>query len=1146
MSLTSQYTDEELYQYLGFSFTPSDRELEIKINTYIRNYSEVGNQPNPTLFSFFNEVYDRFFGTVTGGADDEGSHSLASHSLASHSLASHSLASHSLASHSLVEGFDSMTKGNPESNNPSAIDVSGGNTIGSIDSKSSLVVSAPYKRDVLNPILKQTIQRVVSIDSKYRNIMSAGSANSISTNFTIDLSEPLKDVLSIKLYSFQIPNTWYTVPKDYGSNFFILKGVSPGIDNGSFDYKISVIPGNYSPTDLVNSISAGFATLKKTVTDVSFGNTDISYNTYNSNATFSIDILNFFDQSQYYLDWNLVPDPARSSIVPGQPTVFYDIPSFLGYSKQEYSLSTLKSLTVPYPSTSDNLNNIYSVNSSNQSFLVERLNSSGVVDLSFSIVLGLAYGNYTRNQLNTALVASLQGCVQLSSNSSVTRINSTDLLSSYYELSIFLNRDQKVIPIAFGNSLQVVFPVETVGVGSFPIWTGNLSCFHFFDAPTTYLFNRVVSENNILPNDFPIYSSPTVSLVMNTANYVDASNNYRYVASTLSQNSYSLAQYIDGVNLPFSASVDPHYFSIIQKSPFLSNTSLPTLQFDFNLIFKTSDYYIDLLNTVFGYLFFDIRGVVDPSNYLYDLSLNPTLSGVLSTGNISIPVSLLDLLLVKPKFHRNGNLNGTNLPFQPSSMGHGLGSGVTFSVSFLSSAPIISGYYVYSSSQRNLLLSDIEKSFNSFRDIADYPLSSSSFTFGVPTSGGVPMSLSTSVLKIFSQNDFSVTLGVSNSTDISNTWVTNLGFLAKPYVLADYYIPGTTYAEISGVAKLTTSVLNLSSNFNYFYLRPIEFAKGLVTNVAGPYGSNYNDIRVEVLPGSYNTDSILVAINAALQSDSRLKGSSFTYNPPQPGVGVSQYSVLNIVVSKTFTAADYILDFYDTVSFVKCYVGDTSVRNTTWDTTIGWILGFRNNTQYSLASYTDLSSNVGHFVASITGDYSVNVNLYSYFLITMDDYNQCRLNDGLVSITKPDSSVPLPSYASITNTVCSTESIGGAVVSTGSSVANGNNLTLNQVYAINQVQAARSAPIPKSFSQGPFIKDIFGIIPLKTAGLQNGQVFSDYGGSLQQQERLYFGPVNIRRLQIQLYNNQGNIMDLNGSDWSFSFICEQLYQQTSV
>lgn len=75
-----------------------------------------------------------------------------------------------------------------------------------------------YSKDVLNPLLKQTIKRVISIDSQYRE-----NKQTSSTEFTFNLSEPLKDVVSLKLYSIQIPYTWYTINSSFGGNFFLYQ-----------------------------------------------------------------------------------------------------------------------------------------------------------------------------------------------------------------------------------------------------------------------------------------------------------------------------------------------------------------------------------------------------------------------------------------------------------------------------------------------------------------------------------------------------------------------------------------------------------------------------------------------------------------------------------------------------------------------------------------------------------------------------------------------------------------------------------------------------------------------------------------------------------------------------------------------------------
>jgi hypothetical protein len=170
------------------------------------------------------------------------------------------------------------------------------------------------------------------------------------------------------------------------------------------------------------------------------------------------------------------------------------------------------------------------------------------------------------------------------------------------------------------------------------------------------------------------------------------------------------------------------------------------------------------------------------------------------------------------------------------------------------------------------------------------------------------------------------------------------------------------------------------------------------------------------------------------------------------------------------------------------------------------------------------------------------VNLYNYLLLAVDDFNQNRLNDGVVTITKNQISIPLPSYASMANFTC--DICGNQVANNSTNVAT-NNLTLNQMYSLNQILNAQQNQ-PKTYTTGPFVKDVFAVIPLKVSGLTPGQSYVEFSGSIQNQERLYFGPVNIHRMNITLYNDKGTILDLNGTNFSFSFIAEQLYQKQKI
>jgi hypothetical protein len=152
----------------------------------------------------------------------------------------------------------------------------------------------------------------------------------------------------------------------------------------------------------------------------------------------------------------------------------------------------------------------------------------------------------------------------------------------------------------------------------------------------------------------------------------------------------------------------------------------------------------------------------------------------------------------------------------------------------------------------------------------------------------------------------------------------------------------------------------------------------------------------------------------------------------------------------------------------------------------------------------------------------------------LDDYVQNHLNDGLVTITSQETSIDPGPYVNVCDPV------------TGLTVARPADYAVKQykaqeLYAFNQKVQSQIVKT-KSYSSGPFVQDIFGIIPIKTSGMSIGSVYVEFGGSLQNQQRLYFGPVNIHRMTIKLLNDRGNMVDLNNANWSFSFICEQLYK----
>jgi hypothetical protein len=103
-------------------------------------------------------------------------------------------------------------------------------------------------------------------------------------------------------------------------------------------------------------------------------------------------------------------------------------------------------------------------------------------------------------------------------------------------------------------------------------------------------------------------------------------------------------------------------------------------------------------------------------------------------------------------------------------------------------------------------------------------------------------------------------------------------------------------------------------------------------------------------------------------------------------------------------------------------------------------------------------------------------------------------------------------------------------------------LTSAQIYTINEINKNNNN-LTNYLSKAPTSSDILAIVPVKTsAGLPTGTLLVEFSGSLQDNSRVYFGPVNIDRMAVKLLDDKGNVLNLNGNDWCFTLVCECLYQ----
>ena len=1177
------YTDTELLNILDLT-NPTDGELEAKILYFVNKYNNIGNDASEKLTQFFVDIYNHFF--VDSDEEDivpyeEDNYGMSISERGASVPYQHGdgdggrrgasapyqdgngVGGRRGASAPYKEGFEVMKprsilrKGQTydtgnitgEKNAPYAgFTMSSGTTQqGSLqivntpyqqaatremarilpanvpeESKNSnevgLTKTLDYAKDNLNPLLKQTIKRVISIDSQYRE-----NKNTITTEFTFNLSEPLKDVVSLKLYSVQIPFTWYTVSNNYGGNFFYLKGHSPGINNGSHDYKVAITAGNYNPITLVQSINDSIATLRTRYTDVSFGSTSAYYNQQpfspyagltHGRSSLRIDITKIYNQSNYYLEFPNWSTPTDDNIRTNT------LAGYLGFNETIYNCFSIYSeRSVPQTTSVDPTNSFFfNIDASNQTIeIVTYLGDTYETKTAQyeSIPISLTIGPKTRHTIVEELNTKLKTNGYLdAAYSFVEWIDIEDPLQSnvnnaYIQISIKLNRNTTYNL----ENLQtaVIMPQETA---LNPVWVGETSCLKFRDYVNEA--NDLIAETPALQTNYIIEGTNQIKFECTIPEYANTYNTYTVDLQNSNEagfpDGYILSSYLIAINDAIlqtnqTQSLSPErndIYGTIGKQTYIEfgTDNYIRLYSYINRTFTRNHYTLQAYGTRIPNIFGLVAG------QMYDLSATNIFTNLYTFSSISLGSG--EYIIIRPKTTETyGNQNASPWTINFNSFG-----------------------VVFSNIER--LRQHIFTIFTTFVD----PQGKTPFkTSNVQYITGVGYRLTVIIEKTLTQNDYRM---VFQSSMTQNSWTQYLKFNSS-YNLVNYSDTNFAYNTVQNNLALNDNQIDLiDGSNNYFYIRHYNI-DGLETD------DRIYDIPIVLPAGTYSRAQLYITINEILDANYLTHGS---YVAAHKHRGI-EYSTFHFNINKVFGTRDYRLVFYDPYSFVSC-IGNAakgltqSIQNTTWDTTIGWIMGFRENIEYTLEDYADISyyyeiPNLIFYmtgsesnVCCLTGDTTVTTNLYSYFLIILDDYVQNHLNDGLVTITPQETTLAKPA----TKTICDPVTKKTIIVPAD---YNERNYTEKELYSFNQIINSQKVK-SKSYSKGPFIKDIFGIIPMKTTGLSTGSVYVEFGGTLQNQERVYFGPVNINRMTIRLMNDRGDLVDLNGSNWSFSLVCEQLYK----
>jgi len=360
-------------------------------------------------------------------------------------------------------------------------------------------------------------------------------------------------------------------------------------------------------------------------------------------------------------------------------------------------------------------------------------------------------------------------------------------------------------------------------------------------------------------------------------------------------------------------------------------------------------------------------------------------------------------------------------------------------------------------------------------------------------------------------------------------WVTNKENTFKIFIETGNYTP-TTLCDALNKAFIT------AANFGLPYVKP-PYNHGF-QYITTPPTTPYPPIA------TYNSVNGKLTINLAGWTDPDLNLIE----------SIDQFTTFDGSIDSYFT-------FFDFTGKLNC-LGDhlgCAVQNMSFNGTLGWLMGYR----LPIVPVLNAPGNTAIAALDLYGP--------KYFILVIDDYNQNHINNGLITITELSTKLAMPSYYNTSQPYICSENVSNIspllsinnIGNLSSQNVNINDLqdkldfgygkiqtilpsaprtlTQAQLYTVNEIMKNREKNTSYR-GKAPTTSDTFALIPIKRGGLNTGDMYVDFSGSIQDNKRIYFGPVDIDRMRIRLLDDRGFTVDLHGQDWCITLISENLYQ----
>jgi len=303
-------------------------------------------------------------------------------------------------------------------------------------------------------------------------------------------------------------------------------------------------------------------------------------------------------------------------------------------------------------------------------------------------------------------------------------------------------------------------------------------------------------------------------------------------------------------------------------------------------------------------------------------------------------------------------------------------------------------------------------------------------------------------------------------------------------------------------------------------------------NIESRKSNNYFTVDstfIAVPDGNYTVPTLITAINAEL-IDSGITDISFVLLP-------NSYKVKLFGIGASHTISFFNSLEIDNMSDIITNTKNTTYLNTKGNNSLGWYLGFRNvlidDTSVKL-EYTIINNN-------IIGDAIASIPNTKYFTIVVNDYNQNQANGTIVQSKLDLNYIKPTTYFNFQNTT-SNKTLDCLTCDNINDYITDDNRTLTraQLYSRSEINKNKThmklQPVFRVDCKT--MNHVLAVIPFDPTKPFGELYFNDKIDY----KREYHGPVEIEKLHVQIYDDKGILLDLNGNDWYISLSTEHLYK----